>query len=41
MPVTKGALLHQLVQRIEELEARVDQLEKAGRRPAKKSTEQA
>jgi hypothetical protein len=38
MPVTKGALLHQLVQRVEELERRVAQLE-VGRSspPAKKA----
>lgn len=34
MPVTKGALLHQLVQRVDELERRVAQLEP---RPAKKA----
>lgn len=38
MPVTRGALLHQLVQRVEELEQRVSQLEETQRPPAKKAT---
>lgn len=42
MPVTKGALLHQIVQRVEELERRVAALESGApleqtRRPAKKA----
>lgn len=37
MPVTKGALLHRLVERLEQLEDRVAQLEQAQQAPAKKA----
>lgn len=35
MPVTKGALLHRLAERLEQLEARVQELEAARPRKAK------
>lgn len=39
MPVTKGALLHQLVERVEQLEARVAELEKPAPRKTAKPAE--